>query len=61
MTSDMKQHLNGPGSCPFCDSTELTLYDWDALADTAWQRVECDDCGKELDDIYTLQGYKEAN
>lgn len=57
----MKQHPTSADYCPFCGGNELTLYDWDALADTAWQRVECDDCDKKWDDIYKLQGYEEVS
>jgi len=57
----MKQYPKSQNNCPFCDSNNLHGGDWEAERDQAWQHIECMDCHKKWDDIYTLQGYKEDN
>jgi len=57
----MKQYPKSQNNCPFCDSNNLDGGEWDAEGTMSWQRIECIDCGKKWDDIYTLQGYEEDN
>ena len=43
-------------SCPVCGSVEVTGGFVEVLDDTAWQTVDCDDCGSSWEDVFTLSG-----
>ena len=47
---------NGGSRCPFCggDRVEGDYYSFGYEGATVWQKVECEDCGEEWQDIYTL-------
>lgn len=59
----MRQLVGGsPGDgvnnvvCPVCGSVDVSGGFVEVLDDTAWQSVDCDDCGSSWDDVYTLTG-----
>lgn len=45
--------------CPYCDSTDLSVGRIQPDEWTAWQDVECEDCGKSWIDDYALIGITE--
>jgi formate dehydrogenase maturation protein FdhE len=53
------EYLDQSGDiCPFCKSPAVTaITDFDTAGDKAWRTIECRDCGKEWDDVFTLTGY----
>jgi len=51
---------NGGRTCPFCGSTEIDSDSLDADGSVAIAKVECLDCHKVWEDIFTLTGIGEA-
>ena len=53
--SKINRYLANKGNiCPHCDSNDLITGSFDADENSAWQRIECGNCGKQWNDIYTL-------
>jgi transposase-like protein len=48
--------VNGGIRCPFCNSGTISGEGFYTDNGNAWQKVECQDCGKEWKDLYTLVG-----
>jgi transposase-like protein len=51
-------YLKGRGHrCPFCGSEQIEA-DAGVEVDSgiAWQRIDCHECDREWDDLYTLTG-----
>lgn len=57
----MKQYPNTKSNCPHCDSPNICGWEWESDDTEAWQKVECDDCGKRWHDVYNFVGYEEDN
>ena len=52
----------GGGHCPFCGSENIEGSGHNELdGDNCWNEVECSNCGKRWNDIYTLTGYGELD
>jgi uncharacterized Zn finger protein len=58
MTSE-EYAKTGGGMCPFCGGATLEGHEVEIQEGKAWQRVDCDDCGKSWADNYVLKGYTE--
>jgi len=56
LTQTMKDKYmkNGGNICPYCNSSDISGGKFNADNNSAWRSVECNICGKEWDDIYTL-------
>jgi hypothetical protein len=53
----MKDYVSlGGTSCPFCKSKELLAGDRDSQESCIFQPVQCESCGEEWIDIFTLTG-----
>ena len=46
-------------ACPFCASSNIEGRQFDVQAGTAWQPMNCTDCGREWNDVYTLDTINE--
>jgi predicted Zn-ribbon and HTH transcriptional regulator len=46
-------------ACPFCASSNIEGRQFDVQAGTAWQPMSCTDCGREWNDVYTLDTISE--
>lgn len=47
----------GGVKCPCCGSEDLTGHSVEVDAGTAWQRIDCDECGASWCDNYALVDY----
>ena len=58
-----KEYLKKRGvECPFCGKGDLNTEDpIETDGSDAWQHVNCEYCGSEWKDIYTLTGAEEVN
>jgi transcriptional regulator NrdR family protein len=55
MTDKQKQeYVNSPDHCPYCNSEDITVSDYDFEGSQVWSKVSCLNCKKEWKDIYTL-------
>lgn len=46
---------NGGNRCPFCDGADITSFDSpETQDDGVVQNIECENCGKQWRDVYTL-------
>jgi len=44
--------------CPYCDSEDIrTVGTLTACGTVGMQGVQCNDCGREWDDVYSLTGW----
>ena len=50
-----ENYLKNPYHCPKCDSENISGRGLNADCDYAWQRITCEDCHFEWDDIYVLK------
>ena len=53
------RYLKDPESCPFCGSRNLNNGDgfppdYDAIANRWWMQIQCNDCGRQWDEIFDL-------
>jgi len=56
-----KKYLESGGNiCPYCGSDDLNTGNVQTDSGIAWQDVECDGCGSEWRDLYTLTGVEEV-
>ena len=46
-------------ACPFCASSNIEGRQFDVQAGTAWQPMNCTDCDREWNDVYTLDTISE--
>jgi DNA-directed RNA polymerase subunit RPC12/RpoP len=46
-------------ACPFCASSNIEGRQFDVQAGTAWQPMNCTDCGREWNDVYRLDTISE--
>ena len=49
-----KYFANHANLCPFCESADISADSIDVEARECWQRVICNECGEEWQDVYTL-------
>ena len=49
----------GGNKCPFCGSEELEGKRYEADSTVAWREVECVNCKKRWEDVYTLSDIEE--
>jgi len=56
MMSQERYIRNRGLKCPFCGGRSLEAGKFDGF----FQRVRCDDCGNEWDDVFKLIGYNEV-
>lgn len=52
-------YLKNPGKCPFCQSRDIDGGFVEIDGKSAWQKVSCNNCEKEWNDIYTLSDVEE--
>ena len=56
---DEKKYLERGGiCCPFCGSTAVAGGHIVAQHTNAWAEVECEDCGAQWRDVYSMTGYE---
>ena len=57
LTKEQQEAYNSdPSKCPFCGSTNFDGQRIQVDGNTAWQDVDCNDCGESWTDIYTFSG-----
>jgi transcription elongation factor Elf1 len=57
-----EEHMaHGATKCPYCNSEDIQGHSVNIDAGTAWQDVECNECGQGWHDIYTLTSYEPDN
>jgi len=59
-TLTQSEYLNSPDTCPFCHGTNSEATG-ESNTDADWhsEEIQCNDCGKEWNDIYTLAQFQE--
>ena len=62
LTDEMKKkYIESSGiGCPFCNSHQIEGDSFQSDGKHVWQSVECLDCDKTWDDIYTLTDVEET-
>lgn len=60
-TAIQRYVANGGSRCPWCDSNNISA-DANVKVEggSAWQTINCADCGQRWNDLYTLTGVEEA-
>ena len=54
-----QQYAEGRGvRCPCCGSENVTGGRFECDAGSAWQPVDCEECGASWQDVYVLNGYE---
>lgn len=49
---------HGGSKCPYCNSYNITSDGIEVDGATAWQDIECEDCGETWRDVFKLVGYE---
>ena len=59
-TKEQKQkYLENPEVCPFCGKEYLTGRHFNGSYNQAWREIECDSCGKEWMELFTMTDIEE--
>jgi transcription elongation factor Elf1 len=51
-TAQKAKYLKSPNHCPFCESEDISAWNWDG--ESSRQDVVCEHCGERWYDIYKL-------
>lgn len=55
-----QQYLKNPSRCPYCGSGDIIGGHIEVDSAEAWQTIECEDCLRSWNDIYTLTNIEMA-
>lgn len=53
---NIEEYLKNPTQCPYCKSKEIEAAQLQVDTNIAWNDVECQSCGKQWRDLYSLTG-----
>ncbi len=62
LTAEQKANYvnNRPGNCPFCGSNEIEGDSYNYEGESVAQRITCNSCERQWDDVYTLTDVEEV-
>ncbi len=49
-----KEYLRNPNFCPYCKSDNICTGEFDACFNSATQKVYCNDCEEQWQDVYEM-------
>ena len=59
MSIDLKEYLNNPDQCPYCDSDDVGAEDGEFMYINGWRNVYCHSCGKHWIEEFTITRIEE--
>ena len=54
-----KKYIENPNICPYCKSEDISGENFEAGYNQAWREIECNSCGKEWMEIFTMTDIEE--